>query len=605
MNRIQTLLNKLDIQKAIIIPFVVIMLFFMVVTFFPVYTYTLLVAENNSTALAQKIRANIFDHIDDYLKNAENINSFNNALAQSNQLNIMSERQLGRMFLEEVKNNTSVDYVYYANEEGGIVSSGANKGEYTIATMPNMKLGEFAISRVDKDGVLLTELKRVQGFDPRTRSWYKIAKSTKKIFWSEVYGGVQEPILAITASLPLLNDRGDVVGVFGSDILLSKLATYIQTLEISDNGQAYLVEPNGLLIATSSKDKLFLNEANQIDRVNAEKSENPIIIESWKIVNEIKQQNDTFNFKTAKYKIAGQDYYLDISKYSYKDNVNWYLVIAIPESDFTKGINSLFLKLTALMSIILLLTVLFGVGIGKWVVEPIKVLNEKVLDIKNGNFGVQIETERRDVLGQLTTSFNDMAQKLKEFYATLKQKNNELENLNVNLENIVKDRTEELRKLSFTDELTGIYNHRYIVDFLGQKMSESTRDKIPLSLVMFDIDFFKRVNDTYGHLEGNKVLIDVVACINENVRGADALGRYGGEEFLLVLPYTTMEEAYHLAERIRGLIGELHIGNMEIKVTISGGVTEYNEGSLEDFIRKADENLYKAKLTGRNKIVKI
>ena len=119
---------------------------------------------------------------------------------------------------------------------------------------------------------------------------------------------------------------------------------------------------------------------------------------------------------------------------------------------------------------------------------------------------------------------------------------------------------------------------------------------------MIDIDYFKKVNDTYGHPIGDKVLIDVSRIIKENVRGCDLVGRYGGEEFLIIFVESDSREAFIAIEKIRKMISEYDFSYIEGNITISGGVCQFTTEE-NDIVKIADENLYKAKNSGRNKIV--
>lgn len=164
---------------------------------------------------------------------------------------------------------------------------------------------------------------------------------------------------------------------------------------------------------------------------------------------------------------------------------------------------------------------------------------------------------------------------------------------------------EEKNKLiteSLTDPLTGILNRRAILEELSQRMNHHLYDFEHLSILMLDIDLFKKINDNYGHIVGDKVLIKVSEIISQLIRGFDTVGRYGGEEFLVILPNTNSENAYKAAERIRKKIEETEFDDIE-HLTVSIGFTSYADESIESLINKADQNLYEAKRTGRNKVV--
>lgn len=159
-----------------------------------------------------------------------------------------------------------------------------------------------------------------------------------------------------------------------------------------------------------------------------------------------------------------------------------------------------------------------------------------------------------------------------------------------------------LEAQSLTDGLLQINNRRAVVEFLQKEINTSQQTGRPLSIAMLDLDHFKKINDTKGHVFGDKVLIDTAKIIQENIRETDFLGRYGGEEFLVIFKNTKADLGRTIAERIRSSI-EAHCFEEGVKVTISGGVYEYHGSSLSDFIHEADTNLYAAKNQGRNRII--
>ena len=155
---------------------------------------------------------------------------------------------------------------------------------------------------------------------------------------------------------------------------------------------------------------------------------------------------------------------------------------------------------------------------------------------------------------------------------------------------------------SSTDGLTKVKNHRALIEHLKSETEYSLKTKSPLSIAIFDIDNFKNINDSKGHVYGDKVLIDVARIMEINTRETDLVGRYGGEEFMIVFSEIGLKDAQSIAEHIRQAI-EQHCFSDCIRITISGGVYEYTGGSLIDLIKAADINLYEAKKQGKNRII--
>ncbi len=164
-----------------------------------------------------------------------------------------------------------------------------------------------------------------------------------------------------------------------------------------------------------------------------------------------------------------------------------------------------------------------------------------------------------------------------------------------------KEFEEKLKKLATYDSLTGLYNRYMIEEFLEKEIEKSKRHNVPLSVIMCDIDNFKQINDQYGHLFGDKVLKEVASLMKNNIRKSDALGRWGGEEFVIIAPYTDKHGALSLAEKIRKLIEELKVDGIDI--TISCGLGEFRYSEVKkDFLKRVDEALYLAKKKGKNRV---
>jgi diguanylate cyclase (GGDEF)-like protein len=161
----------------------------------------------------------------------------------------------------------------------------------------------------------------------------------------------------------------------------------------------------------------------------------------------------------------------------------------------------------------------------------------------------------------------------------------------------------ELSRLMLTDSLTGTGNRRMIMQSLEKEIQRSRRYQRPLTLVFVDIDHFKKVNDEHGHAVGDVVLTQVAQCIGKNLRTSDHYGRYGGEEFVIVLSETPLSAAYPLVERMRQEVSNIPFPQIGRAVSISAGVAQMRESeTLDELLRRSDAALYQAKSSGRNRI---
>lgn len=161
---------------------------------------------------------------------------------------------------------------------------------------------------------------------------------------------------------------------------------------------------------------------------------------------------------------------------------------------------------------------------------------------------------------------------------------------------------DDLKLSAVHDPLTGAYNRRYFSEYIQHEISRGKRKNKVFCLIMLDIDFFKKVNDTYGHAKGDYVLKEVVTVVQRNIRNYDVLARIGGEEFVILLPDTSRDSAWHLAERVRKDIERYPLDGMP-SITISLGLVELKEDDdRKSILERVDKAMYKAKESGRNRI---
>jgi diguanylate cyclase (GGDEF)-like protein len=176
------------------------------------------------------------------------------------------------------------------------------------------------------------------------------------------------------------------------------------------------------------------------------------------------------------------------------------------------------------------------------------------------------------------------------------------------LQDELDEANKRLKKLSITDGLTGLFNHRHIHQLLHEQWQRTQRTNEPLAVVMLDLDKFKQVNDTYGHPTGDVILYETAQILEETAREIDRVGRYGGEEFIAILPNSDEDAATQFAERVRHAV-EAHVfrdEDTEVRMTMSCGLAAFPDEAVdepEELLKRADEALYAAKEGGRNRVV--
>ena len=280
--------------------------------------------------------------------------------------------------------------------------------------------------------------------------------------------------------------------------------------------------------------------------------------------------------------------------------LDWTLVAEEPFDQAFEPVLSVVTRIFITDILIVLLFSFLAYKITAAIVQPIEALSDGARRVSRGELELEIPVTRgHDEIGLLTRTFNDMTRKLRknqvEIEAAIHQltvQKRELEQAN-----------EQLSQLSITDGLTKLHNHRFFQDHLTREIKRVQRSGDPLSMLLVDIDDFKRLNDRLGHAAGDELLTRIARIMDESMRASDLLARYGGEEFVILAANTDLTGAATLGEKVREAVSEksfLLDETMRLeKVTVSVGVAQY-KGDRKAFFQAADRALYRAKAQGKN-----
>lgn len=246
-----------------------------------------------------------------------------------------------------------------------------------------------------------------------------------------------------------------------------------------------------------------------------------------------------------------------------------------------------------LVGALVLLVAAAAFQMGRSIVVPLQRLIRAADRIADGDLEVRLSATRKDELGHLTKVFNQMADRLRRSHAEIMAANEAMQ-----LQN------QALETLSITDSLTGLYNRSKLDVILTDQLARYKRTQRPFGLLMLDIDHFKTLNDTYGHITGDEILAGVARILLQSIRSIDFAARYGGDEFIIILVETSAELALKTAERIRSQVQNMRysFNSSTISITVSIGIVECEPGDLTTtaVFARADNALYEAKRAGRN-----
>ena len=229
---------------------------------------------------------------------------------------------------------------------------------------------------------------------------------------------------------------------------------------------------------------------------------------------------------------------------------------------------------------------------GLLIVRPLDRLTSAAREVANGDLAVDLPQGGSGEVGSLTAVFNHMVSRLRDGRRALDEINERL-----------REKNEELERLSVTDGLTGLANHRALVHRLEDEAERFRRNGRSFCVVMADVDRFKQYNDGFGHPAGDEALRTVASIMRQCTRAMDFVARYGGEEFAIVMPETSLADAMHVAERIRAAVAEADFPGRSM--TMSIGVAEFpsHADTPTAIIATADQALYKAKREGRDRVM--
>ena len=372
---------------------------------------------------------------------------------------------------------------------------------------------------------------------------------------------------------PIRTLDGKIVGVLCAKLSLSAIDRVLTDYTQTDTRETYLVNDQGKILAsshlfTTTSREVYLDHAKVTrlydhigDPITYASYSGPTVIGTLKIV----------------------------------PSLDWGVVA---EMDKVKA----FTQIARLQRMTLLLVgcLLVGIGLcayllGLTIVRPLRRLTRGADQVAAGDLGVDLPVKTQSEVGYLTKVFNHMVERLR-------RSREELDSVNAELQ----EKNRELHKLSITDELTGLYNRKHLMETLAAEVTRSKRNGHSFALLVIDIDHFKQVNDTYGHQKGDEVLNTLGGVLLETVRSCDYVARYGGEEFIVMLPEVGAAGGLEVAERLRKRVAQERINPKGDRITVSIGMAMYAEhgDDPESLFQQADQALYKAKSAGRNQVAK-
>ncbi|MEM5948215.1 sensor domain-containing diguanylate cyclase [Spirochaetia bacterium 38H-sp] len=428
------------------------------------------------------------------------------------------------------------------------------------ALNPNIN---YVYSAYKDKTLLINDYTPPPNYDPTIRPWYrKAVESHPDVSDGIPYEEIKDKTWLVSLGKTITDRNNNIVGVIAVDAKLNTI------LELISKGDPSLKTSYSYVI--NRHDKLILHHRKDLLNRSLDELITPMP--------RLYAQEGKFEYSFERvHKIA---------YYNRLDELGWILItVANKEEILTPIVLRTGLILIGMLMAAMIAGRVISTILTNNLVEPLHKLEKHVKTFAETGTGNNNTEYPNNEIGRIAKAIQNITDK--ELY----KKNQQLKAANAQLE-----------ILSVTDPLTGLFNRRKILKDLNIELYRAKRYNSIFSVIIFDIDHFKAINDTFGHTEGDIILKELGDMLKTILRTTDTLARWGGEEFILLCPETGLEDAINIAEKFRRVV-ETHIFSNGRKITISLGVAGYRDGwQIEDIIRQADNMLYKAKSSGRNRV---
>ena len=717
------LLQKVSLRFILIVPLVLQITLALGITGYLSFRNGQRAVNKLAGKLLSETTARVKEHIDRQLTKSHLVNQINMEIISFELLNTEELSALGSHFWRQLQIFESIGVIYFGTEQGTFIAAqrGANGSFFFVKREEPPAAAK--VYRANEQGEL-TEFKKVipDFIDIRQRPWYVAAKKQGSLTWGNIFALQVSPQIDLPASVPFIDDEGNLKGVLGNNLSLEAISKFLQQTKVGKSGHTFIIERNGKLVASSTLIQPFLiKEDGTTQRIMVSDSEDPLLrTTSQYLLEKFGNFKQIETSKQLDFSIDRQQYFSQILPYQDEWGIDWLIVVVVPKSDFMAEIYANTNTTIFLYLIALILATIVGCITTGWVSEPLLRLNESAKKIAQGNWQKTIVTEPILEITELTNSFNWMTKRLQNSFTELHSLNQDLsesetrltqflealpvgvaihdhqgeltylnqigENL-LGVEGLAPIKIEQLTELfKFyqaktqllyptenlpivralqgetvkTDDIeirleqevialeilaTPIFNHQgrvaYAIstfqDISNRKQAEeqliynALHDNLTslpnrnfllkrleiiikrakrypeyqFAVLFLDLDRFKVINDSLGHLVGDHLLIDVSQKLQSIIRETDLAARLGGDEFVIVLEEITgIQDAIQVSERIfTELRFPFFLEGKEVVVSTSIGIVLGTKDYLEpsEILRDADAAMYQAKAQGKAK----
>ena len=470
------------------------------------------------------------------------------------------------------------NYVYFGNQQGqfiGLYRHSEHEAELRFKEAAGDTRTIFRFIGID--GYLDFSAREKRVYNPRERPWYLAGQTAPSHTWTEVYIDFTTFELVATRARRVLDKDGAFAGVVATDVSLKDLNEFVGSLKISENGLAFIIEPDGLLIASTVGENVRGLADGDSARVNAADSENPLVRRAYEVIREAgAASRGKFDGPVARTLQGplGDAVYIAFDRIKDDAGLDWITAVVVPRSDFMHGVSDNLLLVAAAGLTAAALALVIGMRVMEWVAKDLRRVADAARRLGDGESLPPLGIDRQDEIGDLARSFEVMQYRLR------------------------------------TDRLTGLANRETFTRELERRIARrqaSGRKGDGFAVLFVDLNHFKQVNDALGHDAGDHVLVEVAQRIAGQVRSGDLVARYAGDEFVVLLDSVdTDDEVQRVRAEIEAALSAPYVGDREVTLSRIGfggavGMALYpRDGTAADeLVRRADREMYDRKFASR------
>ncbi|WP_351017533.1 diguanylate cyclase [Shewanella sp. AC91-MNA-CIBAN-0169] len=395
----------------------------------------------------------------------------------------------------------------------------------------------------------------------------------------------------IMVGVPILDTQNNWIGTLAVAVPLTIISAKLAEIKLAKESYAWLTDSNGLMVSHPNKSFIMKNKLSM-----TESADYPGF---YKIVRQTKLQNDGYGrYRDAK---LNESKIVTFSKVDYLPG--WTLFVTTKESEIFHAIYTIMYDVLVTSIILMVIFLLLISELSNRITKPIVQLTKDVkASVKDKKSYLKI-IDSDDEIGQLSKAFHDSLQKIHLHTIHLEQMVNHRTQEITDKNLLLNQQNEKLEQLASKDPLTLLYNRRAFSALVDKEISRAKRHHFPVTLVILDIDYFKKINDEFGHNVGDDILCRFAEQLSVNMRKENLICRWGGEEFVILIPEATSAMVFKHIEALRQKISQMDFAPID-KLTFSAGMATLRiEEPFKEWFQRADSALYQAKGSGRNKIV--